>query len=256
MALIQCKQCGHIVSDKAKTCPNCGCPITPIVDNPQNNWQQNYNGQNNWQQQGNNPQNNWQQQQNNPQNGWQQPNNPQGGWQQPNNPQSGWQQQNNPQGGWQQQNNPQNNWQQPNNDVVEPTIYIEKDSGNSRMWIIILIAVAVIAALAVGGFYAFDFLKQRQDKQFDEQNTIIQKQNKEQERRDSLARIENESKARIDSIERAARKRAEEVDRRIREELRNDGIILDDDPYMDENNAPAEDDPRTLYYRDSIHSEY
>ncbi len=27
MALIRCKECGHEVSDKASTCPNCGCPI-------------------------------------------------------------------------------------------------------------------------------------------------------------------------------------------------------------------------------------
>lgn len=27
MALIKCKECGKEISDKAKTCPNCGCPI-------------------------------------------------------------------------------------------------------------------------------------------------------------------------------------------------------------------------------------
>jgi len=27
MALIKCSECGHEVSDKASTCPNCGCPI-------------------------------------------------------------------------------------------------------------------------------------------------------------------------------------------------------------------------------------
>lgn len=27
MALIKCKECGHEISDKASTCPNCGCPI-------------------------------------------------------------------------------------------------------------------------------------------------------------------------------------------------------------------------------------
>ena len=26
MALIKCPECGRDVSDKAKTCPNCGCP--------------------------------------------------------------------------------------------------------------------------------------------------------------------------------------------------------------------------------------
>ena len=27
MALIKCKECGGSVSDKAKTCPHCGCPV-------------------------------------------------------------------------------------------------------------------------------------------------------------------------------------------------------------------------------------
>lgn len=27
MAMIKCDECGKDVSDKAKTCPNCGCPI-------------------------------------------------------------------------------------------------------------------------------------------------------------------------------------------------------------------------------------
>ncbi len=27
MALIKCLECGHEVSDKALTCPNCGCPV-------------------------------------------------------------------------------------------------------------------------------------------------------------------------------------------------------------------------------------
>ena len=27
MALVKCKECGKEISDKAKTCPNCGCPI-------------------------------------------------------------------------------------------------------------------------------------------------------------------------------------------------------------------------------------
>jgi len=29
MALINCPQCGHTISDKAKQCPNCGCEIAP-----------------------------------------------------------------------------------------------------------------------------------------------------------------------------------------------------------------------------------
>lgn len=31
MALIECKECGHKVSDKAECCPNCGCPIEEIM---------------------------------------------------------------------------------------------------------------------------------------------------------------------------------------------------------------------------------
>lgn len=27
MALIKCNECGKEISDKAKTCPNCGCPV-------------------------------------------------------------------------------------------------------------------------------------------------------------------------------------------------------------------------------------
>lgn len=27
MALIKCSECGREISDKAKNCPNCGCPI-------------------------------------------------------------------------------------------------------------------------------------------------------------------------------------------------------------------------------------
>lgn len=33
MALIYCSQCGHQVSDKALSCPNCGEPITNILSN-------------------------------------------------------------------------------------------------------------------------------------------------------------------------------------------------------------------------------
>ena len=27
MALIKCKECGREISDKATTCPHCGCPV-------------------------------------------------------------------------------------------------------------------------------------------------------------------------------------------------------------------------------------
>lgn len=27
MALIKCQECGKEISNKANTCPNCGCPI-------------------------------------------------------------------------------------------------------------------------------------------------------------------------------------------------------------------------------------
>ena len=27
MALIQCTECGAMISDKAKSCPKCGCPV-------------------------------------------------------------------------------------------------------------------------------------------------------------------------------------------------------------------------------------
>ena len=29
MALVKCSECGHMVSDKAVSCPNCGCPMQP-----------------------------------------------------------------------------------------------------------------------------------------------------------------------------------------------------------------------------------
>lgn len=29
MALIKCKECGKEISDQAKSCPHCGCPVTP-----------------------------------------------------------------------------------------------------------------------------------------------------------------------------------------------------------------------------------
>jgi hypothetical protein len=31
MAIIACKECGHQVSDKAASCPNCGAPIAVVV---------------------------------------------------------------------------------------------------------------------------------------------------------------------------------------------------------------------------------
>lgn len=31
MALIKCKECANEVSDKAKSCPNCGAPIDPPI---------------------------------------------------------------------------------------------------------------------------------------------------------------------------------------------------------------------------------
>ena len=29
--LIKCTECGHDVSDKAESCPNCGCPVSEIL---------------------------------------------------------------------------------------------------------------------------------------------------------------------------------------------------------------------------------
>ena len=31
MALIKCKECGKEISDRAKICPNCGCPLSDIL---------------------------------------------------------------------------------------------------------------------------------------------------------------------------------------------------------------------------------
>lgn len=31
MALIKCKECGKEISDKAKTCINCGCPLNEKI---------------------------------------------------------------------------------------------------------------------------------------------------------------------------------------------------------------------------------
>ena len=33
--LIKCTECGHDVSDKAKSCPNCGCPVSEILQVPE-----------------------------------------------------------------------------------------------------------------------------------------------------------------------------------------------------------------------------
>lgn len=35
MALLKCPDCGHDVSDKAQSCPNCGCPVitSPASEN-------------------------------------------------------------------------------------------------------------------------------------------------------------------------------------------------------------------------------
>ena len=32
MALIDCRECGHRISDKATTCPNCGAPVELSLD--------------------------------------------------------------------------------------------------------------------------------------------------------------------------------------------------------------------------------
>lgn len=34
MALIKCKECGSMISDKAKKCPKCGCPTTKEEEKP------------------------------------------------------------------------------------------------------------------------------------------------------------------------------------------------------------------------------
>ena len=34
MALIQCEECGHTVSDSARACPKCGCPIAAVNKTP------------------------------------------------------------------------------------------------------------------------------------------------------------------------------------------------------------------------------
>ena len=37
MALIKCSECGNDVSDKAKACPNCGCPVKAPIWCPECN---------------------------------------------------------------------------------------------------------------------------------------------------------------------------------------------------------------------------
>lgn len=32
MAMIQCPECGKQISDKAATCPNCGCPVKEVIN--------------------------------------------------------------------------------------------------------------------------------------------------------------------------------------------------------------------------------
>jgi DNA-directed RNA polymerase subunit RPC12/RpoP len=34
MALIKCSECGKEISDKAQSCPNCGCPVKVVNKNP------------------------------------------------------------------------------------------------------------------------------------------------------------------------------------------------------------------------------
>ena len=41
MALFQCPECGHQVSDKAVACPNCGCPVSC---SPEEHYTFEYNG--------------------------------------------------------------------------------------------------------------------------------------------------------------------------------------------------------------------
>lgn len=41
MSLIKCPECGKDVSDQAKFCPNCGCPVTPPITSYQQNIQLN-----------------------------------------------------------------------------------------------------------------------------------------------------------------------------------------------------------------------
>ena len=32
MALIKCEECGHEISDRAASCPKCGCPVVKEVE--------------------------------------------------------------------------------------------------------------------------------------------------------------------------------------------------------------------------------
>lgn len=40
MALIKCEECGKEISDKATTCPNCGCPIEKKEKEPEITWEE------------------------------------------------------------------------------------------------------------------------------------------------------------------------------------------------------------------------
>lgn len=35
MALIKCNECGHTISDKAESCPNCGYPVRLLMEQQQ-----------------------------------------------------------------------------------------------------------------------------------------------------------------------------------------------------------------------------
>ena len=40
MALIECSNCGHMISDKATKCPKCGCPIGRQTSKGSEKWQE------------------------------------------------------------------------------------------------------------------------------------------------------------------------------------------------------------------------
>ena len=35
MALIKCSECGHMISDRASTCPQCGAPVEKRIQCPE-----------------------------------------------------------------------------------------------------------------------------------------------------------------------------------------------------------------------------